>query len=401
MRFIDEAKIQISSGHGGPGCVSFRRETFIPRGGPDGGDGGAGGDVSFQASGQLSTLQDFRFKRSYQAPRGMHGSGANKTGRDGADICIRVPVGTLIQDTETGEVLADLTAAGQEWLACSGGRGGKGNAHFATATHQAPKFAQPGEEGQTRSVTLILKLLADVAIIGYPNAGKSTLISRISAARPKIADYPFTTLSPNLGVVSKGDLSFVVADIPGLIEGAHRGLGLGHRFLKHIERTGIFIHLLDGAKLLEIATNPFEEDFEAALEDFIQNYQKIREELGLFNPQLLQKPELVVLNKVDLLESDPALIERVRSGLQAKLAATARTQGTDSVPVGGPLIISAVSGQGVDTLIDTLATFVQTRRQQLLEESLQEAQEFSLMDGEPVRPLTSSVRLPDELGLRR
>ena len=266
MRFIDEATIKIAGGHGGPGCISFRRETFEPRGGPNGGDGGAGGDVIFVADIELGTLQDFRFKRIYQAPAGMHGSGSNKAGKDGENVLIRVPVGTIFKDAESGELLADMLKDGQEWVACTGGRGGKGNAHFVTSTFQAPRFAQPGEEGTSREVRMELRLLADVGIIGFPNAGKSTLISRISAARPKIADYAFTTLTPNLGVVSMAQIAgqgmasmdahqtFVVADVPGLIEGAHRGMGLGHKFLKHIERTFLFVHLLDGSQFLEDAT---------------------------------------------------------------------------------------------------------------------------------------------------
>lgn len=281
MRFIDEATIEVSGGHGGPGCVSFRREKFIPRGGPDGGDGGAGGSVTFQSTSNLGTLQDFRFKRSYRAGSGEHGSGGNKAGRDGEDIVIKVPVGTVIRDAETGEVYFDFLEDKMTWVACKGGRGGKGNTHFVTSTFQVPKFAQPGEDGEFKKVSLELKLLADVALVGYPNAGKSSFISKASAARPKVADYAFTTLTPNLGVVSLSDFrSFVIADIPGLIEGAHRGLGLGHRFLKHIERTHVLVHLLDGAQLLEIATRPDEEDPTAALiEHATSAYTKIRKEL--------------------------------------------------------------------------------------------------------------------------
>ena len=351
MRFIDEAKIKVMAGHGGPGSVSFRRETFAPRGGPDGGDGGDGGDVIFISSSQLGTLQDFRFKRTYQAQNGMHGSGANKAGRDGEDITIKVPVGTVIRDTETQEILFDFTENNQTWIACTGGRGGKGNAHFATSTHQAPKFAQPGEEGTFRELTLELKLLADVGIIGFPNAGKSTLISRMSAARPKIADYPFTTLTPNLGVVALPDFqSFVVADIPGLVEGAHRGVGLGHKFLKHIERTRLFVHLLDGTQLLEDATASGDDSKEIAVENLILRYKAIRNELGLFNEKLLHIPEIVVLNKLDILESDTQLIENARKTLRQIITSIRGTH-----PIGQePYVISAVSGSGIEELIFTI-----------------------------------------------
>ena len=359
MKFIDEAKIKVSAGHGGPGCVSFRRETFMPRGGPDGGDGGDGGNIIFESAGQLSTLQDFRFKRIYQAPRGMHGSGANKAGRDGEDITIKVPVGTVIKDTDTQEVLIDFTEDGQTWVACKGGRGGKGNTHFTTSTHQAPKFAQPGEEGEARAISLELKLLADVGIIGFPNAGKSTLISRMSAARPKIADYPFTTLTPNLGVVYAGEHeSFVVADIPGLVEGAHRGIGLGHKFLKHIERTRLFVHLLDGTQLLEDATKPEDESFTHAIENFVQRYQAIRTELGLFAEKLLHVPEMVVLNKVDILDSDPELVEKARVALRQRINSIRGTHPFN----GEPFVISAVSGTGVQDLINTLLYEVKTQK---------------------------------------
>ncbi len=348
MRFIDEAKIKIAAGHGGPGCVSFRRETFIPRGGPDGGDGGDGGDVIFESSSKLSTLQDFRFKRNYQATRGMHGSSSHKAGKDGENVLIRVPVGTVIKDADSLEVLIDFTEDKQIWVACEGGRGGKGNSHFTTSTHQAPKFAQPGEEGEFKEIILELKLLADVGIIGFPNAGKSTLISRMSAARPKIADYPFTTLTPNLGVVQPDEHdTFVVADIPGLVEGAHRGVGLGHKFLKHIERTRLFVHLLDGTQLLEDATKPGVDQLNEVIDNFIQRYQTIRTELGLFADKLLHVPEVVVLNKLDLLESDPDLVERAQKALRQRIQSI---RGTNPFP-GEPLIISAVSGSGVKELI--------------------------------------------------
>jgi GTP-binding protein len=354
MRFIDEATIRVAGGHGGPGCVSFRRETFIPRGGPDGGDGGDGGDVIFIASSQLGTLQDFRFKRVYQAPAGMHGSGANKAGKDGENVEIRVPVGTIIKDAESGEVLVDMTEDGQVWVACEGGRGGKGNAHFVSSTFQAPRFAQPGEEGSSREIRLELRLLADVGIIGFPNAGKSTLISRISAARPKIADYAFTTLTPNLGVVSLGESkdysTFVVADVPGLIEGAHRGAGLGHKFLKHIERTFLFVHLLDGTQFLEDATQDGAESFDHAVERLIERYSVIRKELGLFNEALLHKPEVVVLNKLDLLESDPALVERARKALRDRIA---QIRGTHPAP-NEPFVVSAATGRGLEELLSEL-----------------------------------------------
>lgn len=357
MRFIDEAKIRISGGHGGRGCVSFRRETFEPRGGPDGGDGGEGGSVVFTASSNLGSLQDFRYKRVYGAPNGEPGSGSNKAGRDGEDIWLKVPVGTIIRDTETGEELVDFSEDGQRWEACKGGRGGKGNAHFVTSTFQAPKFSQPGEEGEAREITLELKLLADVGIIGFPNAGKSTLISRISAARPKIADYAFTTLVPNLGVVSMPDgETFVVADVPGLIEGAHQGAGLGHRFLKHIERTAVFVHVLDGTKVLEDATKPLtdegepmspEESIRLAVAKVLERYQVIRAELGHFSEGLLHKPELVVINKLDLFNSDPALVAAIRKGLREAIAGM-----RGSHPANGePYFVSGVSGAGLSELL--------------------------------------------------
>ena len=357
MRFIDEAKIKIAAGRGGPGSVSFRREKFIPRGGPDGGDGGRGGDVTFVASIQLGTLQDFRFKRSYQAENGMHGSGKNKAGRDGESIEILIPVGTVIRDEETQEILFDFAEDGQRWIAAKGGRGGKGNAHFVTAVFQAPKFAQPGEEGEGRSLHLELKLLADVSLIGYPNAGKSTLTSRMSAAHPKIADYAFTTLTPNLGVVKVDDYkSFVVADIPGLIEGAHLGLGLGTKFLKHIERTKITVHLLDGTHLLDFTTMPDEESkasVRKGAEELHRLYLAIRKELELFNPELAEKDEVIVINKADLFLGQPDFLNEVKAEFR-KILTTGSTKIPREIFPKEPYAISCASGEGIHDLIHVL-----------------------------------------------
>ena len=357
MRFIDEATIKVSAGHGGRGCVSFRREKFIPRGGPDGGDGGRGGDVTFVASKQLGTLQDFRFKRSYQAQNGLHGSGKNKAGKDGENIEIRIPVGTLIRNAETKEILFDFTEEGQQWLAVRGGRGGKGNTHFVTSVFQAPKFAQPGEEGQCIDLHLELKLLADASLIGYPNAGKSTLISRMSAAHPKIADYPFTTLTPNLGVVKVADFkSFVVADIPGLIEGAHKGAGLGHKFLKHIERTKITVHLLDGTHLLDFTTIPDEDEGASAkkgAKELFRLYLAIRKELELFNPDLADKDEIIVINKADLFQGQPQFLAEVRVELRKLLEKGTKKIARPLLPK-EPLTISCASGEGIHDLIHVL-----------------------------------------------
>ncbi|MBS1960032.1 MAG: GTPase ObgE [Bdellovibrionales bacterium] len=357
MRFIDETTLKISAGHGGPGCVSFRREKFIPRGGPDGGDGGKGGDITFVSTTQLGTLQDLRFKRSYKAENGLHGSGKNKAGRDGASVEIKIPVGTMIKDMETDEVLFDFTDDGQRWVAAKGGRGGKGNTHFVTATFQAPKFAQPGEEGEERTLKLELKLLADASLVGYPNAGKSTLISRMSAAHPKIADYPFTTLTPNLGVVKVAEFkSFVVADIPGLIEGAHKGLGLGHKFLKHIERTKITVHLLDGTHLLDFTTVPDEEEGASAKKgaaEMFRLYKAIRKELELFNPDLADKDEVIVINKSDLFRGQPQFLNDVRAEFKALYEEGAK-KSTRKLLNKEPYAISCASGDGVLDLIHTV-----------------------------------------------
>jgi GTP-binding protein len=345
---MDEAKIEISAGHGGKGCVSFRREKYAPMGGPDGGDGGRGANVYIRSTHDLSTLQDFRYLRVYKGLDGKPGSGANKAGRDAEDLLIRVPVGTVIKDFESGETLFDFTADDLTWTAGQGGRGGKGNSHFATAKFQAPKFAQPGEAGEFKTLKLALKLIADVGIIGFPNAGKSTLISKISAARPKIADYAFTTLSPNLGVVSFGpSQSFVVADIPGLIEGAHAGAGLGHKFLKHIERTKIFLHMLDGAQLLEQLTEPGVE-LESAIEIFLKCYQAIRRELELYDEKLLQKAEIIVINKSDLLPRET--LEKAQKILRKQVQSIRGTQPLRDEP----FIISGVTGDGLQTLLNAL-----------------------------------------------
>lgn len=287
MKFIDEAKITVESGSGGKGCVSFRRERFIPKGGPNGGDGGKGADVVFLASLRRRTLQQFRYKREFKAPNGAAGQGSQKTGRSGEDLVIEVPPGTLIRDADTGDLLMDLATPDTRYVAARGGRGGRGNARFKSSTNRAPRHAQPGEPGQHCHLHLELKLLADVGLVGLPNAGKSTLITALSAATPKIGAYPFTTLTPHLGVVqSEWGEPFVVADIPGLIEGAHKGAGLGTRFLKHVERTRVLVHLIDAA-----AIDPAEP---------LKDYGLINAELTAHSADLGAKPQVVVLNKMDL-----------------------------------------------------------------------------------------------------
>jgi len=281
--FFDEVKIHVEAGAGGNGCVSFRREKYVPLGGPNGGNGGPGGSVYLEADRHLNTLINFKGRRHFKAGRGGHGQGKDKQGHKGEDASLLVPPGTLVRDAETGELLADLKTAGEKVLVAQGGRGGLGNAAFASPTNQAPRIAERGDAGQARWLILELKLLADVGIVGCPNAGKSTLLAAVSAARPKIADYPFTTLVPNLGMVSVDDRDFVMVDIPGLIEGAHEGAGLGHDFLRHIERTRMLVHLLDGAS-----------------ESPLLDLDSINEELALFSPGLADKPQLVVLNKMDL-----------------------------------------------------------------------------------------------------
>ncbi|MDJ0722671.1 MAG: GTPase ObgE [Desulfobacterales bacterium] len=287
MKFIDEATITVQSGDGGRGCASFRREKFVPRGGPDGGDGGKGGDVVLVATLRKRTLRQFQFKRQFRAPNGGHGQGKQKTGRNGDDLIIELPPGTLVRDAETGALLKDLTTAGERHILVHGGRGGLGNTRFKSSTNRAPRHSQPGEPGAVLTLKLELKLLADVGLVGLPNAGKSTLIRALSAARPKVGDYPFTTLNPSLGVVETGwGQPFVVADIPGLIAGAHQGAGLGHRFLRHIERTRVLVHMIDIA-----AIDPA---------DPLGAFNTVQKELALFKAELAHKPLLVVLNKSDL-----------------------------------------------------------------------------------------------------
>ncbi len=314
MKFIDEAIITVRSGKGGRGCVSFRRERFIPRGGPDGGDGGNGGSIIFRVNPSKRTLHSFRSKKIFSAPNGAPGEGRQKTGKSGKDLVIDVPPGTVITDPETGEIIRDMVLPDEPFLFLRGGRGGKGNKHFATSTNRAPKFAQPGEPGQEATVRLELKILADVGIIGLPNAGKSTLLGAISAARPATSDYPFTTLTPNLGMVKVGDAEpFAVADIPGLIEGAHKGTGLGIRFLKHIERTSLLLHLIDASAIDR--------------NDPLAAYRAINRELEMFSEKVASKPQLVVLNKMDLAGTDKlaGLFEKA-SGLNECLRISAATR---------------------------------------------------------------------------
>jgi GTPase len=325
--FIDEVRIFVKAGNGGNGCLAFRREKYVPRGGPSGGDGGRGGDVTLVASEHYNTLLHFRFNPEYKAQRGRHGEGSNRTGHDGVSIEAATPVGTVVYDADTGEFLHDFTTAGDRFIVAHGGRGGRGNARFATSTHQAPTEHEPGHAGEERRLRLELKLLADVGLVGFPNAGKSTLISRISAARPKIADYPFTTLEPNLGVVSTDDdRTFVVADIPGLIEGAHLGHGLGTQFLKHIERTRLLAHLVDVSEM--------------SGRDPVEDFEVVMRELGSFSAALVEKPMIVVATKLDAAQ-DPE-----------RIASIERLAREHNLPFAK---ISSVTGEGIDALKRAMA----------------------------------------------
>ena len=320
MKFIDEATITVQSGDGGSGCVSFRREKFIPRGGPAGGDGGKGGDIIFKSTSRRRTLLPFRYRSHFKAKHGTGGRGKQKTGRSGEDLVLEVPPGTIIRNEETGEILKDFNHPDEIYVAAHGGRGGQGNLRFKSSTHRSPRFAQPGEAGQTLTLNLELKLLADVGLIGLPNAGKSTLISIISAAKPKIADYPFTTLVPNLGVVQIGNAEpFVVADIPGLIEGAHQGAGLGDRFLRHVERNRILVHMVDASAI----------DGDNPLRDF----ETINAELEKYSTALARRPQIVVLNKMDLPDTEAAadLFVEAAAGVTVLRISAATAQGVDDL----------------------------------------------------------------------
>ncbi len=322
MQFIDEARITVKAGDGGNGVISFRREKFIPKGGPDGGNGGNGGSVVIRADQQLNTLLDYRYHRIYKAERGENGRGKNQYGKYGEDIVLRVPRGTLVKDATTEEVLADLTAAGEEVVIAKGGKGGRGNSEFATSTNQAPRVAEEGTKGEERELVLELKLLADVGLVGFPNAGKSTLISVISAAKPKIADYPFTTLTPNLGIVRFAEgKSFTVADIPGLIEGAHLGKGLGIQFLRHIERTRVLVFLI-----------------ESTSSDIKNDYQVLLHELRQHSEAMLKKPRIVALTKMDIVDAAAKKVLR-------------KTKFGAKVPV---VPISAVTNEGIADLVEEI-----------------------------------------------
>jgi GTP-binding protein len=333
VKFIDEAFITVQSGDGGNGCVSFRREKYAPRGGPDGGDGGKGGDVVLASSAGRRTLYPFRFQREFRAERGGGGQGRQRTGKSGSDIRIELPPGTIVRDAETSQLIKDFQKPGEIFIIARGGRGGKGNTHFKSSTHRTPRFSQPGEPGQLLRLKLELKLLADVGIVGLPNAGKSTLISVISSVRPKIADYPFTTLVPNLGVVKAGaGEPFVVADIPGLIEGAHRGAGLGIRFLRHVERTRLLVHLIDAAGI-----DP---------QDPLASYRTVNAEMALYSPALARKPQIVALNKLDL----PGAEERAaafRSALKKRQKVH---------------LLSAATGKGIAPLLTEVHRRLETLR---------------------------------------
>jgi GTPase len=355
--FIDEATIRVKAGDGGNGCLAFRREKFVPRGGPSGGDGGKGGDVVMESSERHNTLVHFRFNPEYKAQRGRHGEGSNRTGREGEDVLLKVPVGTIVYDADTGDKIYDFSRADERVVITRGGRGGRGNARFATSTHQAPREHEEGRPGEERSFRLELKLLADVGLVGYPNVGKSTLISRISSARPKIADYPFTTLEPNLGVVAVGDakneISFVVADIPGLIEGAHAGAGLGTQFLRHVERTRLLVHLVDVSD-------------SSGRDDVTKDVEVILGELESFGAHLNEKPMIMVASKIDVVNKD-------------KLAALKKYCKKHKLKL---YEISAVTGKGIEALKYAIAEEVQELRDQASKEAVHDDDQGSVVRGQ-------------------
>ena len=344
--FVDKAKISVKAGDGGEGRISFRREKYVPNGGPDGGDGGNGGDVIFVVDSSMRTLMDFRYKRKHMAENGEIGGSNNCYGKSGKNLYIKIPAGTIVRDAETNLVLGDLRTEGQQLIAAKGGRGGKGNAQFATSTRQTPRFAQPGEKGEERLVELELKLIADVGLVGFPNVGKSTLLSIVTAAKPKIANYHFTTLSPNLGVVElDANRSFVMADIPGLIEGAHEGVGLGHDFLRHIERTKIIIHILDVSGIEG--------------RDPIDDFRKINEELRLYSSKLASKPQLIACNKMDIPEAEKNF-ERVQLFLAG--------EGYEIFPISGATRL------GIRTMLDRVYNMLESYEED--EEIVEEADEL-------------------------
>ena len=353
--FIDSAKIFVKAGDGGNGIVSFHREKYVAAGGPDGGDGGRGGDVIFEADESLRTLIDFKYKRKYMAESGENGGAGNCSGKSGADMVIKVPPGTIIRDESTSHIIVDMTMPGQRYILAKGGKGGAGNQHFATSTRQVPSFAKSGNPGDERSIVLELKLLADVGLVGFPNAGKSTILSNSSAAKPKIADYPFTTLEPNLGVVNlEGITSFIIADIPGLIEGAHEGVGLGHEFLKHIERTKLLVHVVDVAAV----------DGREPLKDF----ETINDELKQYNPKLAERPQVVAANKIDLPEGNENLQEFTN---------TLEKEGYKVFP------ISAATGSGMRDLMLYVAEMLSKLPDTLITDEIEDEVVYTAAEEEP------------------
>ena len=384
--FVDIAEIHIKAGNGGNGLVSFRREKYVPSGGPDGGDGGKGGDIIFKADRNLTTLMDFRYRKSYKAQNGGDGKARNCNGAKGESLTVLVPVGTIVRDKESGKIIKDMSEPGEEFIAARGGNGGWGNIHFATPTRQAPKFAKNGTPGQERDVTLELKLIADVGLAGFPNVGKSTLLSVVSDARPKIANYHFTTLEPNLGVVDAGEgRSFVLADIPGLIEGAHEGVGLGHEFLRHIERTRVIIHIVDVSGIEG--------------RDPIDDFEKINEELALYSDTLAQRPQIVAANKTDIL-TDPETLDRFREYIEEK-----------ELPF---FEISAAAGRGVRELIQYTASVLETLEPvvvyepEIFDEAEEDAEDFTItrdnetyvVEGPYIEKLLRGVNFEDDESLQ-